>query len=171
MDQAHRPETGNLLLVEDDRRVMRLFASVLSGGGYRVWEASSGQTALDLAREKMPDLVLLDVGLPDLSGLEVCRQIKADAALTGMLVVMVSGEAIAPTDKVEGLGVGADDYLIKPVDLNELVARVATWVRLRRTSAALRASEEHYRQLVAVLPDAVGVLDLRCRFVSVNPRR
>ena len=108
--------------------------------------------------------------LPDLSGVEVCRRIKADPDLKDVFVVLVSGMATSVTHKVDGLEAGADDYLDKLLDPAEFLARVRTILRLRDATAALRASEQHYRRLVGILPEAVGVLNLQGRLLSVNPQ-
>jgi PAS domain S-box-containing protein len=107
--------------------------------------------------------------LPDLSGTEVGRQIKADVALADVFVVLVSGRATDVADKVAGLGTGADDYLARPLDVDEFLARVRTILRLRNTTAALRASEQRHRRLVEILPEAVGLIDLQGRFLAINP--
>src|ERR1035441_4149589 len=163
--------TTSILVVDDDPAVLQLFSKILRAEGHRVWEASTGQQALQVAREKRPDLVVSDVMLPDLSGIEVCRQIKADAALTDVFVVLISGEAVTVPHKVHGLDTGADDYLVKPVDLHEFLARLRTIMRLRNTTVALRASEQRYRQLVEILPEAAGLIDLQGRFLAMNPDR
>src|ERR1039458_1497709 len=131
----------SVLVVDDVPVILQAYSEILRAEGYEVWEASTGQQALQSARERRPDLVLLDVMLPDLSGMEVCRQIKADAALTDVFVVLVSGNATDVAYKVAGLGSGADDYLVKPLDVDEFRARVRTILRLRNITAALRASE------------------------------
>jgi PAS domain S-box-containing protein len=160
----------SILVVDDVPVILQAYSEMLRAEGYEVWEASTGQQGLQAARERRPDLVLLDVVLPGLSGMEVCRQIKADAALTDVFVVLVSGEATDVDHKVVGLGTGADDYWVKPLDVNELLARVRTILRLRSTTAALRASEQRHRQLVEILPEAVGLIDLQGRFLAVNPQ-
>jgi PAS domain S-box-containing protein len=121
-----------------------------------------------VTRERRPDLVVLDVMLPDLNGIDVCRQIKADAALLDIFVVLVSGKAISAADKVSGAETGADDYIVKPVNPDEFRARIRTIVRLHDTTTALRASEQHYRRLVEILPDAVGLMDLQGRLTTAN---
>ena len=138
--------------------------------GYEVSTAPTGLEGLRLTRQWLPDLVLLDVQLPDLDGFEVCRQIKADPALLDVFVIMLSGEATSASQKAGGLDTGADEYLTKPLDAQELMARIRTAARLRHTTAALRASEQHYRRLVEILPDAVGLLDAEGRLVAVNPQ-
>ena len=128
-------KTTSILVVDDDPAILQAYSEILRAEGYEVWEASTGRQGLQAARERRPDLVLLDVMLPDLSGMEVCRQIKADAALTDVFVVLFSGKATDVADKVDGLETGADDYLVRPLDVNEFLARVRTHP----------ASAEHHR--------------------------
>src|SRR5450756_391895 len=103
-------ETTSILVVDDDPAILQIYSELLRGEGYEVWEASTGHQGLQAAHERRPDLVLLDVMLPDLSGMEVCRQIKEEAALADVFVVLVSGAALRVTQKVSGLDTGADDY-------------------------------------------------------------
>ncbi len=160
--------TNRILIADDEPAVLEVFSTVLRRAGYEVWEASNGQQCLQMTRERRPDLVLLDVMLPDLNGIEVCRQIKADEALLDIFVVLVSGKAISAADKVSAAETGADDYIVKPVNPDEFLARIRTIVRLHDTTAALRASEQHYRRLVEILPDAVGLMDLQGRLTTAN---
>lgn len=161
---------ARILLVDDDPAILETYAILLRTHGYEVWEAATGQQCLQLTRERRPDLVLLDVRLPDLSGIEVCRQIKADASLPDTFVVLISGTALSSADKVDGLELGADDYLVKGSSFEELLARIRTIVRLHDTTAALRASEQRYRELVEIMPDAVGLIDHHGRLLTVNPQ-
>lgn len=160
--------TNSILIVDDDERVRGLFAECLRAKGYDVREAVAGLQGLEMARKHLPDLVLLDVRLPDVNGVEICRQIKSDPALADVFVALCSGEATDPEHKVDGLQVGADEYLVKPFGLQELLARVRTLLRLRDTTAALRASEEHYRRLIDILPDAICLISPQGRLISVN---
>jgi len=157
-----------ILVVDDEPAVLEVFSLLLRSAGYEVWEASNGQQCLQVTRERRPDLVLLDVRLPDLSGIDICRQIKTDAALVDIFVVLVSGKATSAADKVDGAETGADDYIVKPLNPDEFLARIRTIVRLRETTAALRASEQHYRRLIEILPDAVGMIDLQGRLTTAN---
>ena len=141
-------KNGLILLVDDDESIRQLFSTCLLREGYEVLEAGTGQAGLQLAQTRRPDLVLLDVGLPDMSGVEVCRQIKTDPALKDVFIAFCSGEATSDDHKVSGFRTGADEYLVKPFGLQELLARVQTLLRLRNTTAALRASEEHHRRLI-----------------------
>jgi PAS domain S-box-containing protein len=161
-------KNGLILLVDDDSDVRLLFSTCLRREGYEVLEAATGQEGLEFVRTRRPDLVLLDVGLPDMSGVEVCRQIKTNPALRDVFVAFCSGEATSDVHKVSGLQTGADEYLVKPFGLQELMARVQTLLRLRNTTAALRASEEHHRRLIDILPDAVCLIHPKGRLLAVN---
>ncbi|MGH7942078.1 MAG: response regulator, partial [Limisphaerales bacterium] len=160
--------TNSILIVDDDERVRALYAACLRTKGYEVTEAVGGHQGLEMAKRHLPDLVLLDVRLPDVSGVEICRQIKNDPMLTDVFVALCSGEAVEAEHKIGGLEVGADEYLVKPFGMHELLARVQTLLRLRDTTAALRASEEHYRRLIDILPDAVCLVSPTGRLISVN---
>jgi PAS domain S-box-containing protein len=159
-----------ILLVDDDPALLEVISKLLRSEGYEVAAAPTGREGLWLTRQWLPDLVLLDVELPDLGGFEVCRQIKADPALPDVFVIMLSGQATSASQKAGGLDTGADEYLTKPLAAEELFARIRTAARLRHTTAALRASEQHYRRLVEILPDAVGLLDARGCLAAVNPQ-
>ncbi|HEY2329188.1 MAG TPA: PAS domain S-box protein [Verrucomicrobiae bacterium] len=161
-------KTGSILVVDDDDAVRQLFVSCLRNDGYEVQEAATGLRGLHLAQTRHPDLVLLDVRLPDVNGMEVCRQIKTDLTLKDVFVVLCSGEATSVEHKVDGLHTGADEYLVKPFGVNELLARVQTLMRLRNTTAALRASEEHHRRLIDILPDAVCLIHPKGELLAVN---
>jgi PAS domain S-box-containing protein len=163
-------KTTRILVVDDNLEILRLFSEMLRVHGYEVWEASTGRRGLQMTCQMHPDLLLLDVVMPDLNGIEVCRQVKADPLLADVFVVLVSGQATSPAEMVRGLEAGADDYIAKPVDPAEFLARIRTIVRLRDTTAELRASERHYRSLVDILPEGVGMIDLEGRFAAVNPQ-
>ena len=160
--------TNSILIVDDDERIRALYSACLRTKGYDVREAIGGHEGLEMTRKHLPDLVLLDVRLPDVSGVEVCRVIKNDPKLTDVFVALCSGEAIEAEHKIDGLQVGADEYLVKPFGMQELLARVRTLLRLRDTTAALRASEEHYRRLIDILPDAICLISPTGRLISVN---
>jgi PAS domain S-box-containing protein len=162
--------TTRILIADDEPAVLEVLSTILRRAGFEVWEASTGQQCLQLTREKRPDLVLLDVMLPDLNGFDVCRQIKTDPARLDIFVVLISGKATSVADKVQGAETGADDFMIKPVNPDEFLARIRTIVRLRETTIALRAGEQHYRQLVEILPDAVGVINPAGQLKMANQR-
>jgi PAS domain S-box-containing protein len=114
--------------------------------GIEVIEAETGGDALRLVEERRPALVLLDVKLPDINGLEVCRRIKRDRPET--LVLQISASFTSGRDRTRGLDAGADSYLTQPVEPNELVASVRALLRIREAEARLRASEERLRLVV-----------------------
>lgn len=117
-----------ILVVEDDALSMRLFRDVLRAHGYNVLESSSGTEALGLARQHRPHLILMDIQLPDVSGLEVVRWIKEDERLNAIPIVAVTASAMKG-DKTRMLGGGCDAYLAKPVPLPQLIAIVERYLR------------------------------------------
>ena len=119
---------AHLLIVDDEENLRSMLAAALRHHGFEVSSVADGRTALDAVGELSPDLVVLDVMLPDLDGFEVCRRLRADGNRTPVLFLTARD---ATEDKVRGLTLGGDDYLQKPFSLEELVAR-ATAV-LRRT--------------------------------------
>ena len=130
----------HVLLVEDDLELSALVAGRLRASGYEVTVAETGTAALARVAERVPDLVLLDVMLPELDGLEVCRRLRAEHPL--LYIIMLTARA-DELDRVVGLEVGADDYVTKPFSLQELVARVrAALRRLRLTQEQQQAPGE-----------------------------
>lgn len=117
-----------ILVVDDEKDILDLVVPPLVKEGFLVTTCMSGQEALKTVREVRPDLVILDVMLPDLDGIEVCRSLKWDAATRAIPVVMVTGRG-DESDVVLGLGIGADDYISKPFRLKELLARVKAVMR------------------------------------------
>lgn len=109
-----------ILLVDDDKEVRDLLASVLRATGYRTVEAASGNQAVDSYHAHQPDLVVLDVGLPDMTGLEVCRRIRR---FSGVPVVFLTG-ATDEVDELLGFAAGGNDYVSKPVSPRRLLARI-----------------------------------------------
>ena len=125
-----------ILVVEDDTDIRELLQYSLTREGYEVGTAADGKSAVTSARRMVPDLVLLDLMLPGLDGLEVCRQIRTDRATAGSAVIMVTAKG-EESDVVLGLGLGADDYVLKPFKTNELVARVKAVLRRTREDSRL----------------------------------
>jgi DNA-binding response OmpR family regulator len=123
-----RPSPATVLVVDDDPRIRELVRLYLARDGHRTLEAADGPSALELARSRQCDLVLLDVMLPGLDGLEVCRQLREQSAVPIVLLTARSGDA----DKIVGLDIGADDYVVKPFSPRELMARVRAQLRRHR---------------------------------------
>ncbi len=128
--------TGHRLLIVDDEDNLRsMLRAALSHHGFEVSEASDGRLALDAIARDRPDLVVLDVMMPELDGFEVCRRLRSEGDQTPVLFLTAKDDT---ADKVRGLTLGADDYLQKPFSLDELVARVEAV--LRRTGSAANAT-------------------------------
>lgn len=129
--------TSRILVVEDDPAILRGLADNLAFESYDVLTASDGEFACSLIREKKPDLIILDLMLPRLSGYEVCRKVRAEGITTPIVMLTARGEE---ADRVLGLDLGADDYVTKPFSVRELLARVRAL--LRRTQPARAAVDE-----------------------------
>jgi DNA-binding response OmpR family regulator len=112
-----------ILIVDDDPRTLELIGMILSGQGYEVRQAGNGMAALEQVRAGLPDLILLDVMMPDMDGFEVTRRLRADPQTAHIPIVMFTAKTMVD-DKATGFEAGADDYLSKPVHPAELVARV-----------------------------------------------
>src|ERR687897_2239184 len=127
--------TGRVLVVEDDDEIADVLRRSLRQEGHEVRTAADGVEALDAADEFVPDLVVLDLGLPRLDGVEVCRRLRAESDVP-ILILTARSET---EDRVEGLDSGADDYLVKPFERSELLARIRALLRRRppRGSAAI----------------------------------
>jgi two-component system response regulator MprA len=119
-----------LLVVDDDRRLRDVLRRALGLSGYEVRLSETGAGALGAVVEQAPDAVVLDVGLPDIDGLEVCRLLRREGNRVPVLM-LTARDAVA--DRIDGLDAGADDYLVKPFDIDELRARLRAL--LRRTGA------------------------------------
>ncbi|MEW6734439.1 MAG: response regulator [Acidobacteriota bacterium] len=135
------------ILVVDDSNVLRFALSqVLQSAGYEVLEAATGSECLHLVEQEGPELVLLDVGLPDINGIELCRQIKSNPQLAHTIVIHLSGKFISSENEITGLDAGADGYLLKPIDDRSLLAHVrAIMARVRNTE--FRLVEQQSREL------------------------
>ena len=129
-----------ILVVDDEPQITRVLRTALTGSGYEVRTADDGHTGLRAAREWQPDLVITDVSMPNLSGIELCRQLRAESALP-IIVLSVKG---AEKTKVEALDAGADDYVTKPVGMDELLARV------RRNLARTQPTEDPAQRTIAI---------------------
>jgi signal transduction histidine kinase len=139
---------AKLLVVDDNPVVLLSISELLRSAGYEVFEARNGTEGLRLARENAPDLILLDVVLPDISGVELCRHIKSDAETRSLFVVLLSTWEISPGSQITGLEAGADGYIARPIENRELLARVQSLLRIQQAEAALRLAQEKLEQRV-----------------------
>jgi two-component system OmpR family response regulator len=122
-------DTDKILIVEDDRNLLDSLTYNLRQEGYEVVTAADGAEALDVARREKPNLVILDLMLPKMSGFEVCRVLRKE---TTVPILMLTAK-VEETDKIVGLEIGADDYMTKPFSLRELLARVRAMLRRAKT--------------------------------------
>ncbi|WP_426191608.1 response regulator [Massilia sp. DWR3-1-1] len=149
-----------ILNVDDNDGARYVKTRILVNAGFQVEEAAGGTDALDKVARLLPALVLLDVKLPDINGIEVCRRIKADAATANVLVLQTSAALTGRDDKIRGLEGGADNYLAAPIEADELVANVRALLRLQQTRFALANSEERFRQLAENIDDVFWMFNL-----------
>jgi DNA-binding response OmpR family regulator len=156
-------QPSRILVVEDDLTLLETLEYNLTGEGYEVTSAADGLTALEVAREEKPDLVLLDLMLPRLDGFEVCRILRRETNVPILMLTARTDEV----DRVVGLEVGADDYLTKPFSMRELLARVKALLRrvrlIREEVAGERGAPESERMAFGDL-----VIDLDRREVVVR---
>lgn len=142
------PSGQDILIVDDDPADTALLISVLAGSGWQPRVAATGAAAVEMARARTPDLVLLDVQLPDMTGFQVCSTLRAERA-TSLVPVVIVTSLSDRSDRVTGIKAGADDFIFKPVDRDVLVARVSSLLKMRRLTAELERSLAEQRRLGA----------------------
>lgn len=135
-------EQAGILVVDDDPDQAFAYSHALQSAGYKVFKAYSGEEALAIAKAERPDLILLDVLLPDATGMELCRQIKSDPELSSTLIINVSGMQVSPDDTADSLEAGADGYMTKPISQRTLLAQVRAFLRIRHAELALVNQQE-----------------------------
>jgi signal transduction histidine kinase len=141
-----QPPVPSIMVVDDTPANLRLLTGMLKERGYKVRPVSSGKFALQTAKHDPPDLILLDIIMPEMNGYEVCECLKADEQLSGIPVIFIS--ALNETmDKVKAFKVGGVDYVTKPFQFEEVQARVATHLELRRQKRLIQESNEQLRKL------------------------
>ena len=157
---------GDILVVDDTTVNLKLLSSVLSDRGYHVRAASSGARALASAKAKVPDLVLLDVNMPEMDGYEVCRRLKSDPDTMEAAVLFLS--AMNDTeDKVRGFEAGGVDYITKPFQREELLARVETHLFMRHLQRDMLREMDERRKAETILQQSLALID-RVGFAAVS---
>ena len=155
-------ERRRVLIVDDDPRVLDLLVELLETEGYDVLSATDGRSALEQVPSFAPDLVISDVVMPMLNGIELCRLLKQDVALSSIPVLLISGVRQSEEDNLEGLVAGADDYLDLPFRNEELLVKVARLTERHRI-------ERHYREIVEQAVDIIYTRDMAGFVTSINP--
>src|SRR5689334_20835858 len=154
-------ERGRVLIADDDRKILDLLVDLLELEGYEIAPAADGAEALELAHSFDPDVVVSDVVMPVLGGLELCRRLKDDPRTAYMPVLLISGIRKAETAGIEGLYAGADDYLDLPFRNEELLVKVARLVERHRI-------ERHYRDIVGQAADITYSPGMNGHISSMN---
>ncbi|TCS35181.1 PAS domain S-box-containing protein [Paucimonas lemoignei] len=153
--------TIRILNVDDSDAARYAKTRILQRAGFEIIEACSGGEAIAKAQSEQPDLILLDVKLPDINGFDVCKQIKQNPITEQILILQTSASFVGSLDKVRALEGGADNYLVEPVDPEELVANVKALLRLGRAESQLRESERRFRQIAENVSDVFWMFDCK----------
>lgn len=161
MIKASSSEKCRILIADDDPKVCALLAELIQHEGYEVCSASDGARALELVASFEPDVVLSDVAMPVMDGIELCRRLKQNKQTTCIPVLLFSGECNALEDSLEGLTAGADEYLNIPFRNEELLVKVARLAERRRV-------EKHYREIVEDAADIIYTRDMDGYVTSIN---
>ena len=163
------PEPQTTILHVDDHEANRyVVARILQQAGYTVIAAATGAAGLQAIAAQPPALVILDVKLPDCSGFEICRQIKANPETASIPVLHLSASFIQSQDKAEGLDSGADGYLVQPVAAIELLATVRSLLRIRRAEETARSSARDWQTTFDAINDSVCLVDLDGKVLRCN---
>lgn len=165
---THGKETNVILIVDDDPVQLDLHTELLSSAGYLVDQAATGEECLHRMMQVRPDLVLLDVDLPDMTGNEVCRKIKSDPSFSGIPVVLFSGKHMDSESRSGGLESGADDYIVKPEKLREFLARINALLKMKSAERELRRAHREIYQIISSIQSLLIVLDERNRVTRWN---
>lgn len=157
-----------ILHVDDDEANRYVHTRMLQRAGFNVTEAITGTQALQLTAELQPDLIVLDVKLPDIHGFEVCRKIKADPNTSSIPVLHLSASFIQMEDKAEALEGGADGYLTQPVESRELIATVNALLRMRQAEETATSAATQWQTTFDAISDGVCLLDFQGKIVRCN---
>jgi PAS domain S-box-containing protein len=159
--------TSKILIADDNPSIREYLNGLLLKGDYELVFSEDGEQALEMARAIEPDLLLLDVMMPKMSGLEVCQQIRQDAVLAEIPIIMITA-LDDRNSRLQGIRAGADDFISKPFDAQELVARIGTITRLNRYRR-LHEERAKFERLVKFSPDGVVILDDDGLILLANP--
>ncbi|MDA8094823.1 MAG: response regulator [Betaproteobacteria bacterium] len=167
MADEPQPATAKILVVDDAPQNVKLLRVLLRDAGYAIVEASNGPEALDRLSTEHPDVMILDVRMPGMSGYEVCRTVRQDPRFAGLPIIMVTALSL-PEERIKGIEAGATDFITKPFSRKELLARLRTSLALAQARCGLMTSQLPGAtilaaadwQLILISPLAASLLDL-----------
>jgi DNA-binding response OmpR family regulator len=145
LDEKSSMGTASILVIDDNQDNLALIEGILEADGYEIICAKDGVAGLEIASERRPDCVILDIQMPGFDGFEVCRRLKVNVATHDIPVLFLSAKYLDEESVVRGLDIGGQDYLLKPFNCAELVARVRVLVRIKKTDDTLRKAYDELR--------------------------
>ena len=157
-----------VLIVDPEPNRLLDTGRVLRGAGHQVLGAGTGDECVRTAREKRPDLILLDPALPDVSGIDLAKDIKRDPQLANAYVALLSVEETPSTIRARALESGADGHMVRTLPKREFLARVEAMLRRKQEEEALRASVREWKDTFDAISDSIYVVDLDHRIVACN---
>ena len=163
----HKPDSIESVLVVDDNADMRQYIQIILGKKYQVITATNGRDALQKVKEKMPSLVLSDVMMPIMDGIQLLKELKKNKETEHIPVIFLTARA-GEESRIEGLEIGADDYLVKPFSAKELLARVKAQIRVLQIRQKIEESEERFRTMASEAPIFVWVTDENLQTTYIN---
>lgn len=161
-------DKAKILVADDIKQNVKLLKVILTTAGYDVIEAYDGEEALDKVKTENPDLILLDIMMPKITGFEVCQQLRENARTKNIPVVMITA-LHEMDDRIKGIEAGADDFISKPFNKTELLARIRSLLRLRKLSDK-RGEMEILETLLPEITEGVIITDGQWRITNINPR-
>ena len=160
---------AKILCVDDDPDLLVINSGILRLAGHEVLEAATGKDGLSAAKREHPDLILLDVMLPDISGMDLCRQIKKDPDLFGTYVLLISGMETSSGSQIRGLEAGADGYIVRPIAGQELLARVQAMIRIKQMKMVLDQNLYQQDLILKSVGEGIFGVDISGNTIFVNP--
>jgi CheY-like chemotaxis protein len=160
---------GKVLIVDDVLELREAYNRIISNAGYESRTSKSAEEAWESIVQEKPDLILLDIALPGMSGLELLKKLKSNENTEDIFVVMISGSFRSSDDQSHGLEIGADGYLIKPIQTRELAARIDAFMKHKKTIDYLRISENRIQNIISKNADALLIIDKKGIIRFANP--
>jgi signal transduction histidine kinase/DNA-binding response OmpR family regulator len=160
---------NNILIIDDTVELLEAYSRILTKSGYTIFRAPDGKSGMEVLRDNPISLVLLDVVLPDTNGFDLLKIIKSDPEHADIFIVLISAEFKSPEQLSEGLELGADGYLLKPITSIELAARINSFMRLKRIIDHLKYSETRFKKITEKIFDGILIIDEKGNIRFSNP--